>query len=55
MAIQQCKLKIIGCYFCVHSGSHNTSLSNAVKKVAVLKYHPHDVVACNENQENGQA
>ena len=31
------------------SGPHNTSLSNAVKKVAVLKYHPHDVVACDEN------
>ena len=31
------------------SGPHNTSLSNAVKKVTVLKYHPHDVVACDEN------
>ena len=31
------------------SGPHNTSLSNAVKKVTVLKYHPHDVVACEEN------
>ena len=31
------------------SGPHNTSLSNAVKKVAVLKCHPHDVVACDEN------
>ena len=31
------------------SGPHNTCLSNAVKKVAVLKYHPHDVVACVEN------
>ena len=31
------------------SGPHNTSLSNAVKKVAVVKYHPHDVVACDEN------
>ena len=51
--IQQCKLKTIVCYFCVHAGPHNTSLSNAVKRVAVLKYRPHDVVACNENQENG--
>ena len=51
--IQQCKLKTIGCYFCVHAGPHNTSLSNAVKRVAVLKYRPHDVVACNENQEDG--
>ena len=31
------------------SGPHNTSLSNAVKKVTVLNYHPHDVVACDEN------
>ena len=29
-------------------GPHNTSLANAVKKV-VLKYHPHDVVTCDEN------
>ena len=46
--IQKCKLKTIGCYF-LCSGPHNTSLSNAVKKVTVLKYHPHDVVACDEN------
>ena len=32
------------------SGPHNTSLSNAVKKVAVLKYHPHDVVRKVSNQ-----
>lgn len=32
------------------SGPHNTSLSNGVKKVAVLKYHPHNVVACDENE-----
>ena len=31
------------------SGPHDTPLSNAVKKVAVLKYHSHDVVACDEN------
>ena len=31
------------------SGPHNTSLTNVVKKVAVLKYYPHDVVACDEN------
>ena len=28
---------------------HNASLSKAVKKFAVVKYHPHDVVACDEN------
>ena len=32
------------------SGPHNTSFSNAVKKVAVLKYHPQDVFACDENE-----
>ena len=47
--IQQCKLKTIGCYFCVHAGPHNISLSNAVKKVVAFKYHSHDVVARDEN------
>ena len=50
--IQQCKLKTIGCYF-VNSGPRNTSLSNAVKMVAVLRYHPHEVVAFYDNDENG--
>ena len=31
------------------SGPQNTSLTNVVKKVAVLRYYPHDVVACDEN------
>ena len=31
------------------SGPRDTSLSNAVKKVAVLEYYPHDEVACDEN------
>ena len=46
--IQQCELKTIGCYF-LCSGHHNTSLSIAVKKIDVRKYHSHDVVACEEN------
>ena len=46
--IQQCKLDEHWMLFWC-SGSYNTSLTNVVKKVAVLKYYPHDVVACDEN------
>ena len=47
--IQQCKLKTIGSCVIFVFRALQSSLSNAVKKVAVLKYHPHDVVACDEN------